>query len=333
MPSPTTDGIILLAKQSGITSFSSLWQIKNALGTKKIGHTGTLDTFAEGLLVVLAGRLTRLCSYITDCGKEYEALVVFGAETDTLDPDGTVISEAPLPVLQSILDSFSAFRGDILQRPPLYSAVHVSGQRASDRMRKGEAVELPLRPVTIHSLEVVDAFAPGDAAAESLSPVARMILRISCSKGTYIRSLARDIARSCGSCAHLGALRRTRIGPFSLADAAGSSMLVPFGTEPPAKYGVGDKPPQTPAAEILASVRDFDPALAVAIGLEPVVLESGRLDDFKNGKNLIPSWFTRGESSYAGGRKSAVFCDGAFVGAVSFRGEIPSYEFVTGRET
>lgn len=329
---PPTDGIILLSKQSGITSFSSLWQIKNALGTKKIGHTGTLDTFAEGLLVVLAGRLTRLCSYVTDCGKEYEALVVFGTETDTLDPDGTVISESPLPALQSVLDSLSAFRGDILQRPPLYSAVHVSGQRASDRMRKGEAVELPLRPVTIYSLEAVSIFAADNTDAQSGSPVARMILRISCSKGTYIRSLARDIARACGSCAHLGALRRTRIGPFALADAAGHSMLSPFGTEAPAKYGVGDRPPQTPASEIVASVRNFDPSLADAIGLDPVVLDGGRLDDFMNGKKLLPSWFTRDQASCKNGRKSAVFCAGLFVGAVSFRGDNPVYEFVTGRE-
>ncbi len=331
--SPPTDGIILLAKQSGITSFSSLWQIKNALGTKKIGHTGTLDTFAEGLLVVLAGRFTRLGSYVTDCGKEYEALVVFGAETDTLDPDGSIISEAPFPVFQAVLDSLPAFRGNIQQRPPVYSAVHVSGQRASDRMRKGEAVELPLRPVFVYSLEVVSAFTPDNRAAQPGLPIARMILRISCSKGTYIRSLARDIALACGSCAHLGALRRTRIGPFSLSDAAGQSMLAPFATVLPAKYGVGDKPPVTSASEIIASVRDFDPALADAVGLNSIVLESGRIDDFMNGKTLIPTWFTRDADLYRSGRKSAVFCSGRFIGAVSFRGETPVYEFVTGRET
>jgi len=330
---PPTDGIILLAKQSGITSFSSLWQIKNALGTKKIGHTGTLDTFAEGLLVVLAGRLTRLCSYITDCGKEYEALILFGVETDTLDPDGTVVTEGPLPTLNSIRNSLSAFRGDIQQRPPLYSAVHVSGQRASDRMRKGEEVELPLRPVTIHNIEMISAFTADRVPALPDSPVTGATLRVSCSKGTYIRSLARDIARSCGSCAHLGALRRTRIGPFGLADAAGASMLAPFGTVPPAKYGVGDKPPQTPASEIAASVRDFDPALADSVGLNTVMLENARLDDFMNGKTLLPSWFTRDETSYKSGRKAAVFCSGRFVGAVSFRGQAPAYEFVTGRET
>ncbi len=329
---PPTDGIILLAKQSGITSFSSLWQIKNALGTKKIGHTGTLDTFAEGLLVVLAGRLTRLCSYITDCGKEYEALILFGAETDTLDPDGTVVTEGPLPTLNSIRNSLSAFRGDIQQRPPLYSAVHVSGQRASDRMRKGEEVELPLRPVTIHNIEMISAFTADRVPALPDSPVTGATLRVSCSKGTYIRSLARDIARSCGSCAHLGALRRTRIGPFGLADAAGASMLAPFGTVPPAKYGVGDRPPQTPAGEIVASVRDFGPELADAVGLNAVVLEKSRLEDFMNGKNLLSGWFTRSAAVYQSGRKSAVFCAGRFVGVVSFRGDTPAYEFVTGRD-
>lgn len=326
-----TDGIILLAKQSGITSFSSLWQIKNALGTKKIGHTGTLDTFAEGLLVVLSGRLTRLCSYITDCDKEYEALVVFGSETDTLDPEGSVIAQAPLPTLASITDAISHFSGEIQQQPPVYSAVHVSGKRASDRIRNGEIIDLPSRPVTIYSIDILDVSLDGNI-DESHALVKSVILRVSCSKGTYIRSLARDIALATGSRAYLGALRRLRIGPFSLNDAAGVSMLAPFACVVPSVYGKGEKPLQVPAEEIVQSVKSFNPEMATIVGLPPVILNPDRLTDFYNGKTLASSWFNELPASFGTSSKVSVFCREHFIGVVSISQGIPSYEFVAGTE-
>jgi tRNA pseudouridine55 synthase len=321
--SDSKDGIILLAKQSGITSFSSLWQIKNALSTKKIGHTGTLDTFAEGLLVAVSGRLTRLAPYITDCDKEYEALIRFGVETDTLDPDGAVVSEKRLPPYERVMEALGKFTGTVMQVPPSYSAVHVDGQRASDRTRKGESVIVPPRPVTIHTLEALYALDDRGNPASAGSAVRDLAIRVSCSKGTYIRSLARDIAHEVASCAHLAALRRTRIGPFYLRDAAGYAMLQPFGTFPPAKYGIGDKPPRVPESDILHSIHRLTPEFSRIIGLQPVSLLREKLFSFSNGKVPEPSWF----SETSPGIK-AVFCDGLFVGMVRMEQGQARYEFV-----
>ncbi len=327
---PSKDGIILLAKQSGITSFSSLWQIKNALGTKKIGHTGTLDTFAEGLLVVCAGRLTRLVSYITDCDKAYEAVITFGTETDTLDPDGQVIKTSDLPKYGDILDSLPSFRGAIQQQPPAYSAIHVGGQRASDRIRKGEAVELPFRPIIVYSLDFLETVTSDGGKAESSSLISSIKVHIVCSKGTYIRSLARDIALASRSCAHLAGLRRTRIGPFSLEEAAGFSMLPPFGSVPPAVYGVGDRPPQVNPQEIQQVVRSFHPSLASQVGLTCVFLDPSFLRDFLNGKTILSSWFAENIPANVSEQKAAVFCGEEFVGVVLYKYGAASYEFVMG---
>jgi tRNA pseudouridine55 synthase len=343
MPS-SVDGIVLLAKQSGITSFSSLWQIKNALGTKKIGHTGTLDTFAEGLLVALAGRYTRLVPFFSNGDKEYLAEIRFGVETDTLDPDGAAVREASLPTLRAIDSSFPAFRGDILQKPPAFSALHVNGQRASDLMRKGIAVDIAPRAVTIHALEIISAYDPTGRDSAPDSPVQAMVVRVVCSKGTYIRSLARDIAEAAGSCAHLSALRRTRIGPFSLERAAGSSLLAPFPASLRGVYGKGDKPPQAPSDEILASVIPLTPEIALTAGLGTVFLNPERLDAFAHGRKPEPSWFSAQDGDQAlsphttrvspnSGEASpdarkAVFCGTDFMGVVAFSSGTVRYEFV-----
>jgi tRNA pseudouridine55 synthase len=217
-----TEGIILLDKPAGQTSFQSLGFLKRCLGTGRIGHAGTLDKFAEGLLIVLAGRMTRLCPLATSLDKEYIAVLTFGQGTDTLDPEGAVISEGPVPSTPALEAVLPEFLGTLSQVPPAYSAVHVNGRRASEAARKGEAVVLPARTVRIERLELLD-YHP---------PEARM--RISCSKGTYIRSLARDIAARLGTCAHVSRLRRTRIGGFSVDDAcspdsfdAGRDVLPP----------------------------------------------------------------------------------------------------------
>jgi len=202
-----TEGIILLDKPAGQTSFQSLGAVKQALGTRRVGHAGTLDKFAEGLLVVLAGRMTRLCPFATSLDKEYVAVIRFGQETDTLDPEGTVIAEGPLPSLQDVERALDAFRGTFLQRPPQYSAIHVQGRRASEAARSGEEVDLKPRSVTVHRLELLE-FAGPEAT-----------VRLSCSKGTYVRSLARDLAAAAGSRGHVRTLRRTRIGGFRVEDA------------------------------------------------------------------------------------------------------------------
>jgi len=201
-------GMILLRKGPGVTSFDSLGAVKRALGSGKAGHTGTLDRFAEGLLVVLTGRALKLSQWFARCDKRYEGAIRFGAETDTLDPEGAVVAEAPPPSREAVEGALALFRGKIEQAPPAYSAIRVGGERASALARRGEPPEMRKRPVEIYRLEL-SSWEP---------PLAG--ISVHCSSGTYIRSLARDIALAAGSRAHLAALLRTRVAGFRLEDAA-----------------------------------------------------------------------------------------------------------------
>ena len=200
-------GLILLNKESGVTSFDALRDIKRALGTGKVGHTGTLDKFAHGLLIVLAGNALRLSKWFTSCDKMYEGRIHFGIETDTLDPEGSVIAEAKIPSREEIEQVLKQFTGEILQAPPLYSAIHINGKRASELARSGKTVEMKKRPVTVKKLEIL-----------SWQPPFADI-HVHCSSGTYIRSLARDIALAAGSRGHLNSLLRTQVGGFSHTEA------------------------------------------------------------------------------------------------------------------
>jgi len=332
--SNTVDGIVLLSKQSGITSFSSLWQIKNALETKKIGHTGTLDTFADGLLVALTGRLTHLASFITDCDKEYLASISFGSETDTLDPDGTIIRETSLPVYSCIKSVLPGFCGSIMQCPPVYSALHIDGQRASDRIRKGEILTMPERPVTINDIDIFGAYDSNGCVVEDSSLIARLDIRVSCSKGTYIRSLARDIAIATGSSGYLLNLRRTKIGPFRIEDSAGFSMLSEFGLCEPMKYGKGDKPPVVPSEEIKSKRQPFTRKLATCTDIYPVELLASKKVAFCCGQKLEYSWFTQESvlslTNSTNNARFSVFCTDNFLGVLSNNNSGLAYEFVIG---
>jgi len=199
-------GLILLDKKPGITSFGALGEIKRALGTGKVGHTGTLDKFASGLLVVLVGRALKLCKWFSHCDKQYTGTIRFGIETDTLDPEGSVVAEAEIPTREKVEQALSQFTGDIMQEPPAFSAIHINGQRASSLARSGKTPEMKKRPISIHKLELI-----------SWNPPLADIF-VHCSSGTYIRSLARDIAIAAGSRAHLCALKRTKVADFTLEE-------------------------------------------------------------------------------------------------------------------
>lgn len=216
------DGIVLLAKEPGLTSFSSLNVVKKALQTSKVGHTGTLDSFAQGLLVVCTGRLTRLSGKITDFNKTYKAVLEFGRETDTLECTGKVIKEAPLPKKDQVLKIIPQFIGKQLQLPPLFSALHVSGQRASDLARQGKEVKLEARPVEVFDAKILE------MDTDSNDCVKACLIEFSVSKGTYIRSLARDIGQKLNSAAHLKALFRSKVGNFNIEDACGFENLCDF---------------------------------------------------------------------------------------------------------
>ncbi|MDR3335649.1 MAG: tRNA pseudouridine(55) synthase TruB [Treponema sp.] len=201
-------GILLLDKKPGLTSFETLNQVKKTFSTPKVGHTGTLDKFASGLLVVLVGRAVKLVPWFESCDKRYEGIIRFGEETATLDPEGEVIARAPVPGRERLEEALSRFRGDILQAPPLYSAIHLDGVRAHELARRGVQVVMEKRPVSIFNLELVS-YEP---------PLAE--INVHCSKGAYIRSLARDIALEAGSRGHLASLKRTRVAGFTLEDAS-----------------------------------------------------------------------------------------------------------------
>ncbi|MCL2834996.1 MAG: tRNA pseudouridine(55) synthase TruB [Treponema sp.] len=200
-------GLLLLHKNPGLTSFESLGIVKKNLGTGKVGHTGTLDKFAGGLLLVLAGKALKLTSLFSYCKKVYEGVILFGTETDTLDPEGKITTNGKFPSRDEVEAALNLFRGDIMQAPPAFSAIHIDGKRAYELSRQGKPPEMQKRPVTIYSLELISWDPPYAG------------IQVVCSAGTYIRSLARDIAQAAGSCAHLSALRRTAIGNFLLEDA------------------------------------------------------------------------------------------------------------------
>ena len=201
------EGIVLLDKPPGQTSFQALTLIKRAVRTRRVGHAGTLDRFAEGLLVVLIGRMTRLSGLATGMEKEYVASFTFGTETDTLDPEGVVVAQGPVPGREDLEAALPSLVGQVMQVPPAYSAIHVRGRRAYQAARSGEQVVLAPRPVTIHALSLIS-FDP---------PVAT--IRVACSRGTYVRSLARDLAARLSTRGFVSQLRRTRIGGFRVEDA------------------------------------------------------------------------------------------------------------------
>ncbi len=213
MTGKNKNGIFFLDKPPGETSFQSLSRIKKALSTGKVGHTGTLDKFATGLLIVLTGKYTRLNSLITGMDKVYEAEITFGAETDTLDPEGAVIAEAPVPDEDAVKTAMLRFLGDQEQTPPLYSAVHINGERAHRLARKGISAEVPSRPIHIYAFDFLS-YREGCLKA-----------RVHCSKGTYIRSLARDLGRACESRAYVTNLKRTAIGPYRLDKSINAGNL------------------------------------------------------------------------------------------------------------
>jgi tRNA pseudouridine55 synthase len=245
-------GLLLLNKPPGITSFQALNRVKKFFSTGKIGHTGTLDKFASGLLVVLVGRAVKLSPWFSSCDKRYSAGIRFGLETATLDPEGEVTAEAPVPDRETVEKALAKFRGDILQAPPAYSAIHINGVRSHELARSGVPVEPEKRPVTIYTLDIV-----------SWEPPFAQI-RVHCSKGTYIRSLARDIALEAGSRAHLVTLERTGSALFKLEDAVD-----------PENLDVG-------------ALKPISPGIFRALGLPVLEADDGIAAEIARGKPLAP---------------------------------------------
>lgn len=208
-----SSGLVLVDKPAGLTSQQAVVRVRKALGVQRAGHTGTLDPFATGLLLILVGRATRLAPYVADEPKEYEALIRFGAETDTDDVTGAPLRTAPIPNQAAITSAIAALTGDLEQVPPAFSAKHVDGERAYDLARRG--VRVQLRPVRVR----VERWNVLAQSSDSLRA------RITCSGGTYIRALARDLGRLTKSAAHCAELRRVRSGPFSVDEALAPDVV------------------------------------------------------------------------------------------------------------
>jgi tRNA pseudouridine55 synthase len=210
---PRIDGVLVVSKPSGPTSHDVVALVRRLTGVRRVGHGGTLDPFAMGVLPVFLGHATRMVEYHLSDEKGYRATVVFGARSSTDDIDGEMTpGTGPAPDREALTAALGAFRGPIEQVPPDHSAVHVGGRRAYEVAREGEKPELSPRTVTIHALDLVD----WDAADET-RPVA--VLDIRCSAGTYVRALARDLGERLGCGAYLGALTRTASGAFTLEQA------------------------------------------------------------------------------------------------------------------
>ncbi|MDX1689750.1 MAG: tRNA pseudouridine(55) synthase TruB [Acidimicrobiia bacterium] len=264
-----TTGFLLVDKPSGWTSHDVVAKVRRLLGQKKVGHAGTLDPMATGLLVLAAGRATRLLRFVQAADKVYVARMQLGVATDTLDADGAVLSREPMDVAEDeIVAVAERFRGPIMQVPPMVSALKVEGRRLYDLAREGIEVEREARPVTIHELDVLDV-APG--------AYPEVAFRVRCSTGTYVRTLGDDIARALGGRAHLTDLRRLAIGALrvdasvtidELERAADEGTLDEIVRPPGA--GVAGLPSVTVGEESAAAVANgvVFPAVALGVGEE-----------------------------------------------------------------
>lgn len=237
-------GVLALDKPLGLTSHDVVTRVRRALGTRRVGHSGTLDPLATGVLVVATGQSTKLVQFLTTDSKDYVALVSLGGSTPTLDAEGPLLDSAPVPKLgaAAVEGALASLRGRQRQRPPAYSAVRVGGVRAYAAARAGEALELPERDVSVGRLELLAAIPSAREAANlrfgptpggwglvasgralplpaPLGDFPTLVLFASVSAGTYLRSLARDLGRRLGAPAHLAGLTRTRVGRFRLEDA------------------------------------------------------------------------------------------------------------------
>ncbi|MEO5535119.1 MAG: tRNA pseudouridine(55) synthase TruB [Pseudolysinimonas sp.] len=255
----TRSGILLLDKPQGPTSHDLVGMTRRALGTRRVGHAGTLDPMATGLMILGVESSTRLLTYLVGLDKEYTATIRLGQATDTDDTEGSVVSSADASALEeaAITSAIAGLTGDILQVPSSFSAIKVDGVRSYDRARAGEEVALVARPVRVSIFEVL--------ASRHEGALLDLDVRVAVSSGTYVRALARDLGAALGVGGHLTALRRTIVGPFSVADAV---------------------PPRAEVADAELEARLLDPA-DVARRLFPVVeLDAPEITALAQGKRI-----------------------------------------------
>ena len=244
-----TSGILLLDKPVGPTSHDAVARVRRAAGLRRVGHAGTLDPLADGLLVLGLGPAARFLEYLVGLDKTYETIVRLGQATTTYDAEGEVTAEHPVSVSAAQLTAaLDAFRGPIRQRVPSHSAVKRDGRPLYESARRGEVIDLPQRDVVIHALDLL-AFDP---------PL--VTLRVACSSGTYIRSLAHDLGAALGCGGHVAALRRTAVGVFSVDGA------VPLDTLTPESVAAALLPPAAAVAHLPRLEVDESEATRLSLG-------------------------------------------------------------------
>ncbi len=253
-------GILVVDKPSGWTSHQVVGRCRRLLGTRKVGHAGTLDPMATGVLLIGVERGTRLLGHLALTSKTYQATIRLGQATNTDDADGEVIAAMGASGLSShrLEDALVPLRGDIVQVPSTVSAIKINGQRAYALARRGEQVQLKARPVTVSRFDLLHR---RDAAADGL-PVIDLEVEVECSSGTYIRALARDLGAALGTGGHLTALRRTRVGDFTLARALTPEQLTADPPQSPTLTPLGDVARRTFACVEV----DDDQARAIGYG-------------------------------------------------------------------
>lgn len=258
-------GVLVVDKARGPTSHDVVARARRALGTRAVGHAGTLDPMATGVLVLAVGEGTKLVRWLTTDDKIYSATVALGAETDTLDADGQVVEEVPAVEidLPRVRAAAAAFVGTYDQVPPVYSAIKVDGERLHERARRGETVEVAARRVTVHRLDVLHADAT------------RIDLEVHSAKGFYVRSLGRDLARALGTRGHLTSLRRTQSGAFALAAAIDGETLE--------RAAGGD---EAARAEVRAAVLALPEACQ---GMPSATLDAEGVSHARHGRPIGPS--------------------------------------------
>ncbi len=290
------NGIIIINKEPGFTSHDVVAKMRGICGQRKIGHTGTLDPAAVGVLPVCLGSATKLCDLLTDKDKEYVAELLLGVETDTQDTTGQVLRERPVSVTpEQVRQCAVSFTGHIMQVPPMYSALKINGKKLYELAREGREVERSARPVTIHELEVL----------ELRLPVVRF--RVVCSKGTYIRTLCADMGEKLGCGGAMQSLRRTRSGSFLLSDAITLGELQ--GLKDERRLGEVIKP--------VDSVFAGCPALHVCS-------EHTKLLD--NGNAFLPEHTCEGKVHEPGGWVRVYRQDGSFAGVYAYVPEGKKYK-------
>lgn len=286
MPAADPIGVLLVDKPGGMTSHDVVARARRALGTRKVGHAGTLDPMATGLLVLGVGGATRLLTFITGLGKTYRATIRLGAATTTDDAEGEVVQTADAASLAGVEDAaidagIARLTGEIDQVPSAVSAIKVDGRRAYDRVRAGEDVQLSARRVTVSRFEV--------ALRRRSTEAIELDVEVDCSSGTYIRALARDLGRDLGVGGHLTALRRTRIGAFDVSAAV--------------------------AIEAISAAALRTPADAAACALPVLAVDAQQARDLRHGKRLAGL-----AADLPGPESAAIDADGVLVGVVAARG-------------